>query len=287
MDAKVEFPQATLAAGGRKHRPARRWSGDRVTAVFALALAFPLAAALWERGGALLPPLAGALLVAVAWTLLFTRLRGKAMNWHAVPVAMVFALMVPADVPLWQALLSLSFGLVFGEQVFGGRGYSFLNPAVAALAFLLFSFPSASAGDGGSALVAAAVVPGAILLVAAGLVSWRILLAAALGFAGWSLLKGLGLPSPDLLTASLALGLVHLVADPASATATNAGRWAYGLAAGALAVILGEAGQGVGSTASIVFAALLASVFAPLIDRIVIHFNVNRRRRRAWPTSTR
>src|SRR5690606_16685836 len=158
------------------------------------------------------PLLAGSLFVAVGWTLLFTRLRGKDMNWHAVPTAIVFALLVPPDVPLWQALLSLSFGLVFGEQVFGGRGYAFLNPAVAALAFLFFSFPAASLGEANSPAVAAAVVPGAILLLAAGLVSWRILLAAALGFAGWVALKGLGLPQPEMLTASLALGLVHLVA---------------------------------------------------------------------------
>jgi Na+-transporting NADH:ubiquinone oxidoreductase subunit B len=284
MDAKVEFPQTALAAGGRAAQLPRRWTGDRVTSIFAMALAFPLAARLYESGTAFLPLLAGSLVVAVGWTLLFTRLRGKDMNWHAMPTAIVFALLVPPDVPLWQALLSLSFGLVLGEQVFGGRGYSFLNPAVAALAFLFFSFPAASLGQADSQLVALAVAPGALLLLASGLISWRILLAAAAGFIGWMGLKGLGLPSPELLTASLALGLVHLIAEPTSATATNPGRWAYGLLAGALLVILGDAGQGIGSTAPVVFAALLASVFAPLIDRIVVLVNVNRRRRRTWPT---
>ena len=284
MDARVEFPQTVLSAAGRGAHLPRRWTGDRVTSVFTLALAFPLAAALYEAGGAILPLLAGSLVAAVGWTLLFTRLRGKDMNWHAVPTAIVFSLMMPPDVPVWQALLALSFGVVVGEQVFGGRGYSFLHPAVAALAFLFFSFPATTAGQAESQLVAAAVLPGTVLLLASGLISWRILLAVALGFSGWMMLKGLGIPSGAVLTSSLALGVVYLVCEPTGAAATNPGRWAYGLLAGMLIVILGEAGRGIGSTAAVVFAALLGSVFAPLIDRIVIRINVNRRRRRQWPT---
>lgn len=283
MDARFEFPQTTLAAGRGTHLP-RSWTGDRVTSVFTLALAFPLAAALYETGGGLLPLLAGALVVAVGWTLLFTRLRGKDMNWHAVPTAIVFCLLMPPAVPVWQALLALSFGVVVGEQVFGGRGYSFLHPAVAALAFLLFSFPATGGEQSDSWLVAAAVLPGVLLLLATGLISWRILLSIAIGFSGWMILKGLGLPSGAVLTSSLALGVVYLVCEPTSAAATNPGRWAYGLLVGMLIVILGEAGQGIGSTGAVVFAALLGSVFAPLIDRIVVRVNVNRRRRRQWPT---
>lgn len=287
MDAKVEFPQTALAAPGRRTHATRRRSGDRATTLFTLALAFPLAAAFHDRGVALLPPVAGAVAVAVAWTLLFARLRDRDMNWHAVPTALAFALLLPPSVPLWQALLALSFGTVLGEQVFGGRGYSFLHPATAALAFLLFSFPGATAELPGSPLVTAAVLPGAALLLASGLISWRILAGTAAGLAGWLAVKGLGLPPAAVLTPSLALGVVHLVCEPAGAAATNPGRWAYGLLAGMLIVMLGEAGQGVGSTGAVVFAALLASIFAPLIDRVVVLANVNRRRRRSWPTSTR
>lgn len=286
MDARAEFPQATLAAGSRRAHLPRRWTGDRVTAVVTLALLFPLGAALYVGGLGLLL-LGGALVVAVGWTLLFTRLRGRNMNWHAVPTAIVFALLLPPELPLWQALLSLSFGLMLGEQVFGGRGYSFLNPAVAALAFLFFSFPAAATPGVQSPLVALAVLPGALLLLAAGLVSWRILLAAAIGFMLWMFVRGLGLPSAEVLTAALALGVVHLVCEPTSAAATNPGRWAYGFMVGVLIVILGEAGQGIGSTAAVVFAALLGSIFAPLIDSIVVFVNVRRRRQRQWPTSTR
>lgn len=287
MDARVEFPQTSLAAHYRTAHLSRRYTSDRVTSLFALALAFPLAAALYENAASILPVLGGSLIVAVGWTLLFTQMRGKAMNWHAVPTAILFAFLAPAELPLWQALLSLSFGLVFGEQVFGGRGYSFLSPAVAALAFLFFSFPAASPGFVGSQLVAIAVVPGALLLLATGLVSWRMLVGFAVVLAGWIAIHGMGVPGIELLTPALVLGAVHLVADPVSATATNHGRWTHGLFVGALVVILGEAGHGIGATPTIVFAALLGSIFAPLIDRVVIHLNVRRRRRRSWQTSIR
>jgi len=45
-------------------------------------------------------------------------------------------------------------------------------------------------------------------------------------------------------------------------------------------VLLGHSGDGAGTLASVVFAALLASIFAPLIDQIVIWANIRRRARR-------
>lgn len=281
MDARVEFPQTSLSAAEDR---APRHAGDRVTALFALALVPPLAVALYESGGAFAMPLVGALAVAGLWTLLFSRLRGRPLSRHFIVVATVFALLTPPGVPLWQALLALSFGVVVGEQIFGGRGYSFLHPAAAALAFLFFSFPASTTGQANSLPIAAAVLPGATLLLATGLVSWRILLGVAVGLVGWLALKGFSHPWDSMLTSALALGVVFLVCEPVAAAATNPGRWAYGLLAGMLIVILGEAGAGPGSASAAVFAALLGSIFAPLIDRIVVLVNVNRRRRRRWPT---
>lgn len=287
MDAKVEFPQIMLSAAGQPAHLPRRWTGDRVTIVFVLALVFPLAAALYQTGGGLVPLLAGSLAVTVCWTLLFSRLRRRVMNWYAVPTAIIFALMVPPSVPLWQAMMALSFGVVVGEQVFGGRGYSFIHPAVAGLAFLFFSFPGSAASPAQFTLVTAAGAAGAVLLLVSGLISWRILLAVVIGLFGWLALKGLHQPWDAVLTSSLALGVVYLVCDPVCAASTNPGRWAYGLLVGVLIVILGAAGGGIGSTTAVVFAAMLGSIFAPLIDRTAVLVNARRRRRRAWPISTR
>ena len=62
-----------------------------------------------------------------------------------------------------------------------------------------------------------------------------------------------------------------------------AGRWLYGLLFGALTVLLSGAGPHI-SIESVILAALLSSVFAPLIDVGTIWFNVYRRRRRYGST---
>jgi Na+-transporting NADH:ubiquinone oxidoreductase subunit B len=35
---------------------------------------------------------------------------------------------LPPDLPLWQAAMGISFGVVIGKEVFGGTGKNFLNP---------------------------------------------------------------------------------------------------------------------------------------------------------------
>lgn len=284
MDARVAFPQTSLSAAERPGHLPRRWRGDRVTALFALALVPPLAVALHETGGGIAPLLFGALAVAGFWTWLFSRLRGRAFNWHFVVAAAVLSLLAPPGVPLWQALLAVSFGTVIGEQVFGGRGYSFLHPAAAGLAFLFFSFPTSTAGQANSLAGVLAVLPGALLLLATRAISWRVLAGFSAGLVLWLALKGFPVSWQAVVTAPLALGLVFLVCEPVSAASTNAGRWAFGVLAGILAVLLGTAGAGIGSPSAIVFSALLASIFAPLVDRVAILANVNRRRSRKWPT---
>jgi Na+-transporting NADH:ubiquinone oxidoreductase subunit B len=284
MDARAEFPQAGLSAAERISHLPRRWSGDRVTILYLIALALPMIAGIHATTGGLVPLLAGSLLAAAFWTALFGRLRDRALSWHFLATAIVFALLMPPGVPLWQAMLAISFGIVIGEQVFGGRGYSFLHPAAAALAFLFFSFSGPTGEQANSNALAIAVLPGALLLLAAGLASWRILTGFAAGLVFWLGIRGFALPLDSVLTSSLALGLVFLVCEPVCAASTNAGRWAYGVLAGVLVVLLGEAGAGVGSPGAIVFTSMLASIFAPLIDSIVVSLNARRRRRRQWPS---
>jgi Na+-transporting NADH:ubiquinone oxidoreductase subunit B len=74
--------------------------------------------------------------------------------------------------------------------------------------------------------------------------------------------------------------ILFLVCDAPSGAATNGGRIAHGLLAGSLIAILGIAGGWAAPVRAAVFAALLASIFAPLIDRAVIAVHIRRRRRR-------
>ncbi|MBZ4241253.1 RnfABCDGE type electron transport complex subunit D, partial [Mycobacterium tuberculosis] len=58
-----------------------------------------------------------------------------------------FALIVPPTLPLWQAALGISFGVVIAKEIFGGTGRNFLNPALAGRAFLFFAYPAQISGD--------------------------------------------------------------------------------------------------------------------------------------------
>ncbi|MDH3719464.1 MAG: RnfABCDGE type electron transport complex subunit D [Planctomycetota bacterium] len=253
------------------------WTTDRIILTVALALLPPLAQAIYTTGFALLPTLAVALAVAIGWQVLFSRCRGRAWTPSGIITAMAVVMMLPPAASLGHIALAVSFGVVVGEQVFGGYGWNFLNPASVALAFLMFSFPNGGYEQGGSAGWAVCV-PGGLLLTMTGIISWRVIVAALGGAVGVSYGAGGSWPPLHLLENSLVFGLIFLACDPVSAPATTLGRWVYGLIIGGL-VAWGVSGTE-GAADDIVFACLIGGLFAPLIDQGVIWLNVARRRRR-------
>ena len=60
---------------------------------------------------------------------------------------MLYALILPATIPLWQVALGITFGVVIGKEIFGGTGKNFLNPALTGRAFLYFAYPAQISGD--------------------------------------------------------------------------------------------------------------------------------------------
>ncbi len=59
----------------------------------------------------------------------------------AVVTGILLAYNVPANFPLWMAVLGGVFAILIVKMLFGGIGQNFMNPALAARAFLLISFP--------------------------------------------------------------------------------------------------------------------------------------------------
>ncbi len=210
--------------------------------------------------------LATSLLTVWFWEGLFAALRRRKPSGHGITTALIISVLAPPDLALWQLALALSLGVVLAELVFGGRGFGFLSPAVVAASLLVFSFPEVALAPG-TANVALATIPGAILLLFLGLISWRVLLSAAVG-AGVLLMLSIDGLDGLAIAAAMTFCLVFLVCDPTAASATNPGRWMYGLLAGGLIILF--SGGATPTTEGIVFAALLASIFAPLIDHLVV-----------------
>ncbi len=81
------------------------------------------------------------------WEVVFAIKRGHEVNEGFFVTSILFSLIVPATIPLWQVALGISFGVVIGKEVFGGTGKNFFNPALTGRAFLFFSYPASISGD--------------------------------------------------------------------------------------------------------------------------------------------
>lgn len=133
-----------------------------------------------------------------------------------------------------------------------------------------------------------AILIGAVILLATGIASWRIMLSVVAGglIMGWianvfatptypaSFLS----PVDQLLLGGFAFAAVFMATDPVTAARTNAGKYFYGLLVGVMAIIIRTYNNGYPEGAML--AVLLANALAPLIDYCVVQLNVNRRMRR-------
>jgi Na+-transporting NADH:ubiquinone oxidoreductase subunit B len=81
------------------------------------------------------------------WEVLFASIRKHEVNEGFFVTSVLFSLILPSTIPLWQAALGITFGVVVAKEVFGGTGRNFLNPALAGRAFLFFAYPADISGD--------------------------------------------------------------------------------------------------------------------------------------------
>ncbi|MEA4846747.1 MAG: RnfABCDGE type electron transport complex subunit D [Clostridiaceae bacterium] len=85
-----------------------------------------------------------AVVFAVAAEAVMQKILGKPVTINdlsAVVTGILIAFNVPATLPLWMAAVGSIFAIAVAKQCFGGLGYNFINPALAARAMLLASWP--------------------------------------------------------------------------------------------------------------------------------------------------
>jgi len=73
--------------------------------------------------------------------------RKHEVNEGLLVTGMLFPLILPPNIPLWQVAMGISFGVVVGKEIFGGTGMNVLNPALTARAYLFFAHPAEISGD--------------------------------------------------------------------------------------------------------------------------------------------
>ena len=133
------------------------------------------------------------------------------------------------------------------------------------------------------------ILIGAILLLSAGIASWRIMLSVIAGgiVMGWianlfanpiypaSYLN----PLDQLLYGGFAFAAVFMATDPVTASRTGSGKFIYGFLTGVIAILIRVYNNGYPEGAML--AVLLMNALAPLIDWCVVEVNVKKRLKRA------
>ncbi len=122
---------------------------------------------------------------------LFSIVRRHEINEGFLVTGMLFPLILPPTIPLWQVALGIAFGVIIGKEIFGGTGMNILNPALTSRAFLFFAYPAQISGDAvwiaadtsvdgssGATWLANAAVSGSAALVSSTVTWWD----AFLGF---------------------------------------------------------------------------------------------------------
>ncbi len=132
------------------------------------------------------------------------------------------------------------------------------------------------------------ILIGMVILLAAGIASWRIIVSIVAGglLAGWianlaasPLYPASYIPAVDqLMLGGFAFAAVFMATDPVTAARTNTGKWIYGFLIGVIAIVIRTYNTGYPEGAML--AVLLMNCFAPLIDWCVVQANIRRRMKR-------
>ena len=81
------------------------------------------------------------------WEILFASIRRHPISEGFLVTGLLFPMTLPPTLPLWQAAVGISFGVVIGKEIFGGTGRNILNPALTARAFVFFAYAEQMSGD--------------------------------------------------------------------------------------------------------------------------------------------
>ncbi len=284
------MPEAFNTTGPHIH--SRDSVSKTMWTIVAAMLPATLAACILFGVGALYPIL-GTALFCVLFEWPFTR-RQPLGDGSAFVAGMILGLSLAPRSPWWIPPLGALILVTLGKQVFGGIGNNIFNPALAARAVLLLSWPrplatwtvpfdgitGATPLEGAAAThwelflgtvpgslgetSALAILLGGAFLVARGLVNWRVPAAVIVGALAAALLFGVD-PLFTVLAGSLLFGAVFMATDMVTSPTGKTTHVVFGFGCGFLTVFIRTFTI---YPEGVTFAFLIMNGLAYLMDRI-------------------
>lgn len=214
----------------------------------------------------------------------------------AVVTGMLLAFNLPFTFPLWMAAFGGIFAIVVVKELFGGIGNNFMNPALAARAVLLASWPEAMGKFSMDATSVAtplsgkpfemmdlflgnipgvmgevskvAILIGAAYLLIKGVIRIKMPAIYIGTCAVLFLLVGYDLEDMlvQILSGGLLLGGFFMLTDYSSSPASDMAQIVYAFGAGVLTVVIRKYG---GYPEGVSYAILLMNACAPLFDKLL------------------
>ena len=244
---------------------------------------------------------ASAVLAEFVWQKLAKRpVRVKDLS--AAVTGLIFALNLPPTAPWWMAMIGSAFAIIVVKQLFGGIGDNFLNPALAARALLLASWPARMTQfvlpayfSGADAVTSATVlsesglqttyldmflgrIPGTIgevckvailigfaYLLIRRVISWQVpvIILAVVALLSWIFGSD---PLTAILSGGVMFGAVFMATDYTTSPMTAKGQIIFAVGIGVIIVLIRKFGS---YPEGVTYAILFMNIVTPLIDKYV------------------
>lgn len=244
---------------------------------------------------------ASAVLAEFVWQKLAKRpVRVKDLS--AAVTGLIFALNLPPTAPWWMAMIGSAFAIIVVKQLFGGIGDNFLNPALAARALLLASWPARMTQfvaptyfSGADAVSSATVlsesglqaryidmflgrIPGTIgevckvailigfaYLLIRRVISWQVpvIILAIVALLSWIFGSD---PLTAILSGGVMFGAVFMATDYTTSPMTAKGQIIFAVGIGVIIVLIRKFGS---YPEGVTYAILFMNIVAPLVDKYV------------------
>lgn len=266
----------------------------------------PAAAAgiLWfgARAAAVIVTCIAAAVLAEAGFNLILRKKQTVGDWSAAVTGLLLALNLPANIPLWQAVLGAVFAIVVVKGLFGGIGCNLVNPAITARVFMLVAFGTMTqaafprsadvatgatpladlaAGEEAPALLdlfignhggaigetcVLALVIGGVYLLARRVITWHLPVAfiGTVFLLSWVLSDfDLSLALAWIFSGGLFIGAIFMATDYVTSPAAPWGKILFGVGAGLITVLIRFWGN---YPEGVSFGILLMNILNPYIE---------------------